>query len=58
MTAQNTTGDTKVFYIVVWISENMESQNATNKGTFVGQVTFNSSAGSGATSTFTEAYSS
>lgn len=56
LAAKDNTGDTKVFYIVVWISENEESQNSTNTGTFVGQVTFNSSAGSGATSTFTEAY--
>lgn len=51
-------GDTKVFYIVVWISENLYAQDEEDKGTFAGQVTFNSAAGTGATSTFTEAYTS
>ena len=46
--------DTATFYIVVWISENLDVQNDLDKGTFVGQVTFNSAGGSGATSTFTE----
>lgn len=46
--------DTATFYIVVWISENLATQNEVDKGTFVGQVTFNSAGGSGATSTFTE----
>lgn len=55
--ANGQTGDTKVYYIVVWISENLEAQNAEDFGTFTGQVTFNSAGGSGATSTFTEAYS-
>ena len=56
LAANNQAGDTKVFYIVVWISENLEAQNEQDFGTFTGQVTFNSSNGSGATSTFTEAY--
>ena len=51
------TDDTATFYIVVWISENLAKQNDVDTGTFVGQVTFNSAAGSGATSTFTEVYS-
>lgn len=55
--ANGQTGDTKVYYIVVWISENEQAQNADDFGTFTGQVTFNSAGGSGATSTFTEAYS-
>jgi len=46
--------DTATFYIVVWISENLAVQNELDKGTFVGQVTFNSAGGSGATSSFTE----
>ena len=49
-------GDAKVFYIVVWISENNQPQNAYDFGTFAGQVTFNSSGGTGASSTFTSAY--
>ena len=56
LAANNQVGDTKVFYVVVWISENLEAQNEQDFGTFTGQVTFNSSNGSGATSTFTEAY--
>lgn len=55
--ANGQAGDTKVYYIVVWISENEQQQNADDFGTFTGQVTFNSAGGSGATSTFTEAYS-
>ena len=54
--ALNQAGDTKVFYIVVWISENNEEQNDVDFGQFTGQVTFASAGGSGATSTFTEAY--
>lgn len=50
--------DTATIYVVVWISENLASQNEVDKGTFVGQITFNSAAGSGATSTFTEIASS
>jgi len=53
--ANGTLGDTKVFYIVVWISENNQEQNFVDHGHFTGTVTFESSAGSGATSTFTEA---
>ena len=56
LAAKDQVGDTKVFYVVVWISENLEAQNEQDFGTFTGQVTFNSSNGSGATSTFTEAY--
>ena len=52
--AKDNLGDTKVFYIVVWISENKQSQNEQDFGQFTGTVTFNSSAGSGASSTFTE----
>ena len=52
--AKDNLGDTKVFYIVVWISENKQSQNTQDFGQFTGTVTFNSSAGSGASSTFTE----
>ena len=56
LAANGQSGDTKVYYVVVWISENLEAQNQQDFGTFTGQVTFNSSNGSGATSTFTEAY--
>ena len=56
LAANGQSGDTKVYYVVVWISENLEAQNEQDFGTFTGQVTFNSSNGSGATSTFTEAY--
>lgn len=52
--ANGTAGDTKAFYIVVWISENDQEQNKVDFGHFTGTVTFQSSAGSGATSTFTE----
>lgn len=52
--AKDNAGDTKVFYIVVWISENKLSQNEQDFGQFTGTVTFRSSAGSGASSTFTE----
>lgn len=52
--AKDNLGDTKVFYIVVWISENKERQNEHDFGQFTGTVTFRSSAGSGASSTFTE----
>ena len=54
LSAHNNTGDTKVFYVVVWISENNEEQNDDDIGQFTGTITFNSSEGSGATSTFTE----
>ena len=56
LAANGQSGDTKVYYVVVWISENLEAQNQQDFGTFTGQITFNSSNGSGATSTFTEAY--
>ncbi len=56
LAAKGQDGDAKVFYIVVWISENNEAQNDYDFGTFAGQVTFNSSGGSGASSTFTSAY--
>ena len=56
LAANGVTGDTKVYYIVVWISENEASQNADDFGSFTGQVTFNSANGSGSTSTFTEVY--
>ena len=56
LAAKGQDGDAKVFYIVVWISENNEAQNAYDFGTFAGQVTFNSSGGTGASSTFTSAY--
>ena len=46
--------DKYVFYIVVWISENLANQNQVDTGSFVGQVKFESAGGSGATSTFTE----
>ena len=52
----NQGGDYKEYYIVVWISENNKPQNDYNFGTFLGQVTFNSAGGSGATSTFNENY--
>ena len=48
------TDDKYVFYIVVWISENLDNQNQVDTGSFVGQVKFESAGGSGATSTFTE----
>lgn len=54
--AYNNNGDTAVFYIVVWISENEQKQNAVDFGQFTGQITFESTGGSGTTSTFTEAY--
>lgn len=57
LAAKGQAGDTMAYYVVVWISENKQSQNEDDKGTFVGQVTFNSADGSGATSTFTENYS-
>ena len=57
LNAKGQAGDTMVYYIVVWISENNMAQNKNNTGAFVGQVTFNSAGGTGATSTFTEAYS-
>ena len=57
LAAKGQNGDTMAYYVVVWISENNQAQNEDDKGTFVGQVTFNSAAGSGATSTFTENYS-
>ena len=56
LSAKDIAGDTRVFYIVVWISENNAEQNDYDYGTFAGQVTFESAGGSGATSTFTEAY--
>lgn len=56
LAAKGQDGDAKVFYIVVWISENNQPQNAYDFGTFAGQVTFNSSGGTGASSTFTSAY--
>lgn len=58
LSAMNNPGDTKVFYIVVWISENHEAQNKTDFGQFTGAVTFKSMAGSGATSTFSETIAS
>jgi len=58
LAAKDNAGDTKVFYIVVWISENNLPQNSHDQGQFTGTVTFNSAEGSGATSTFTEAYAS
>ena len=57
LAAKGQDGDAKVFYIVVWISENNQPQNDYDFGTFAGQVTFNSSGGTGASSTFTSAYS-
>lgn len=56
LAAKGQDGDAKVFYIVVWISENNQPQNDYDFGTFAGQVTFNSSGGTGASSTFTSAY--
>ena len=56
LNAMGQAGDTMVYYIVVWISENNMAQNKNDTGAFVGQVTFNSAGGTGATSTFTEAY--
>jgi len=57
LAANGNDGDTKVFYIVVWISENKAEQNDVDFGQFTGTVTFKSMEGSGATSTFTENYS-
>ena len=56
LAANGNAGDTKIFYIAVWISENNETQNDHDQGQFTGMVTFNSSEGSGATSTFTQPY--
>ena len=56
LAAKDNAGDTKVFYIVVWISENNQPQNQVDQGQFTGMITFNTAEGSGATSTFTQPY--
>ena len=48
-----TAGQTKYYYIMVYINETKASQNDTDKGSFTGSVTFNSAGGSGTTATFT-----
>ncbi len=47
-------GGAKTYYIAVYIDETGEAQNATDKGTFTGTVTFNAAGGTaGVTATFT-----
>ena len=46
-------GETKYYYITVYIDETYASQNDTDKGGFTGVVTFNSAGGTGTTASFT-----
>lgn len=48
-----TAGQTKYYYIMVYINETGESQNNTDKGSFTGVVNFQSAGGTGTTATFT-----
>lgn len=43
----------QTYYIAVWIDENNNKQDDSDKGYFNGTVTFNSASGSGITATFT-----
>lgn len=46
-------GQTKYYYIMIYIDEIHDSQNTTDTGSFTGSVTFNSAGGTGTTATFT-----
>jgi hypothetical protein len=48
-----TAGNSKTYYVVVWINETNGDQNSTDYGTFTGVVEFKDSNGKGLTSTFT-----
>lgn len=48
-----TAGQTKYYYIMVYINETNASQNETDTGSFTGNVTFSSAGGTGTTATFT-----
>lgn len=48
-----TAGQTKYYYIMIYINETNGPQNETDKGSFTGSVTFNSAGGTGTTATFT-----
>lgn len=48
-----TAGQTKYYYIMVYINETNTSQNETDTGSFTGNVTFSSAGGTGTTATFT-----
>lgn len=48
-----TAGQTKYYYIMVYINETNKSQNETDTGSFTGNVTFSSAGGTGTTATFT-----
>lgn len=48
-----TAGQTKYYYIMVYINETNTSQNKTDTGSFTGNVTFSSAGGTGTTATFT-----
>lgn len=47
-------GDSKTYYIAVWLSENNKDQRETDKGTFGGMVNFADSNGQGVTAVFHE----